>query len=58
MDLDKTIRQLHMELAMINEAILCFERLESSSSMEDIESSTVEKKDHPDMAATIPGATD
>ena len=56
MDLHKTIRQLHVELAMINEAILCFERLESST--EDIESSTVEKKDHPDMAATIPGATD
>jgi len=57
MDLHKTIRQLHVELAMINEAILCFERLEASSSMEDSESSTVEKKDHPDMAATA-GATD
>ena len=57
MDLDKTIRQLHMELAMINEAILCFERLEASSSAEYSESSTVEKKDHHDMAATA-GATD
>jgi len=44
MDLDKTIRQLHVELAMINEAILCFERLEASSSAEYSESSTVEKK--------------